>query len=341
MKNLGKTLQTLTLQNVGLSTWPTWIRYFCCLGELTLADGSISSLPDDALDSVSSTLTSLSLFNNSLTEVPNALSKLTNLQMLYLFENRISDLSWLPQASKLSSLSLSHNEISDSVLLSQVLRPFASSLISLDIDHNLLKEIPDFSFLTNIGSLDFTYNQISDPNSGSVQPSLYDIDLANNNLPLVPVILVTLLSIYDISLSSNAIKVIQSADFHKFTASVDLGYNLISELTDTSFPPNSGIMFLQLNNNPLIRISAVALKNLVNLRELNIRATKLTRLPLTLNVLTSLTTFDVSNSTDLICTCMEKGLRPWILTLMPDKVIGNCGQSSLYDFFVTLSLSCP
>lgn len=339
--SIGKTLHTLELTNVGITAWTSWIRHCTQLNELTITFGDIASIPDGALDSASHSLTSLYLNNNKLTAVPKALSNLNSLQILYLQNNNIADVKWLPQSNKLLLLSISYNHIWNASQLSEFLRPYTTSLNTFYIDNNHLTSIPDISYLLTLGDLDFTHNRISDAISGAVPSDLFLLDLSYNSFPFVPKILSTLLILKEISLSYNAIGAIRETDFHKDTASIDLGYNLITELEDTSFPANFGILNLELNNNPLTTISPVALQNLPNLRYLNLIHTNIKRLPLGLSYLRSLVNLDVSNCTSLVCTCMESSLASWVMSLNSLNVLGNCGQTSVYDFFHLLSSSCP
>ncbi|CAG5126516.1 unnamed protein product [Candidula unifasciata] len=128
MKKLGANLRSLSMDTVGLTSWPVWLKFFSRLTDLSIFGSTISSLPDDALDIVADTLTGLGLLNNSFTSVPKALSKLTALTSLSLAQNKITDITWLPSLSNLTQLSLSDNRISNSSQLSAALRPYADIL---------------------------------------------------------------------------------------------------------------------------------------------------------------------------------------------------------------------
>lgn len=340
MRHIGSTVQTLYLTNVGFSEWPGWISYFSNLTELTIVDGTISTMPDDALDNVANSLSTISLMNNRFTSISKAISILNALQTLIISNNNISDLTWLPKSSKLFSLSLDNNQLSDVNHVSLALRPFAESLMGIGIVGNKLPAIPDMSYLTRVATLDLSSNRISDPTLGSLANGLSYLDLKMNYLPAIPVIFFSLQSVTDMVLGSNVISEIRGSQFPPWTEGVDLGYNLITELTDTSFPENCSILSLNLISNPVTSISTFAFKNLQRLTVLNLSYSKLTRLPLALSMLTSLTFFDIDRSDDLICTCEEKILAPWIMGL-PDRLSTKCGQVSISDFFATLSQDCP
>ncbi|CAG5126517.1 unnamed protein product [Candidula unifasciata] len=189
-------------------------------------------------------------------------------------------------------------------------------------------------------ALDFTNNRISDPNSGSVPADLIDLKLEYNFLPSIPRVLKFMNSVPSIDLTYNRIVSLQGTDFPDSVTGIDLGHNSITELNANSFPPNSGIRYLLLPNNPLSKISSSAFQNLPSLRELDLKYSKLTRLPLGLASLNNLVSIDVSGSDELVCTCMEKSLESKISSLLPDNVVGDCGQTSVYVFFTELSHDC-
>ncbi|BFZ20778.1 hypothetical protein BsWGS_23817 [Bradybaena similaris] len=338
MTHLGETLRILKLEQVGLSTWPVWLTDMENLSELNLADNTISSIPDNAFDKASNSLLILSLSNNSLTAAPKSLVNLINLTTLDLQNNKISNITWLPQSKKLSSLSLNNNNISDADRLSSVLRTYTDSLSSLALSFNQLKVIPDLSSLVNLAFLDLSNNQIHDPNSGSAPNSTNEIDFSFNLLPSIPKIYRDMPSVFMMFLSHNIIQEVCGIDIPLWVTHLDLQYNLIAELNDTSFPVNSSLEELFLDNNPLNTISELAFSNLAILDRLSLQNTKLTRLPLSLVYLTSITYINLNNNTGLVCTCAEKVVEKVSLYI---DLNGNCGDVNIYDFLANLSPSCP
>lgn len=341
MTKLGQTVVRLYLEDVGLNTWPDWIQHFVHLQHLTLAGGTISYIPPGALGQMSNSLTDLNLNKNRLRKVPEAVCNFTSLQTLNFGNNTISDLTYLPKYSKLNALTLETNRISDAENLSNALLPFRDTLNYLYINENLLTSIPNLAFLTQVESLDFSKNKISNAYSGAVQSNLYSLDLRYNYLPALPHFMAHLINIRDVILTSNVIRNIIGEEFPPNTDTVDLSFNFITALTDTSFPENSKITVLQLSNNPLEIISPFAFKNIPLLLELYLQNTKLTRMPGTLAFLTSVSVVDFTNCNQLVCTCQERGLEPWIRSLFPSNVLGMCGVTSIYDFFTKLSSACP
>lgn len=341
MRSLGATLQSLNLGAVGLTTWPDWLTSFAHLTELIVTNNDISYLPDDALDLVANTLTQLAISNTKINAVPKTLSKMTALKLLSLTQNKITDITWLPQLCNLTQLSLNGNRITDAKKLSTALRFYAGTIYNFEVNDNLLTSIPDMSFLTLVTSLDYTNNHISDPSSGVIPGGLTYLNLGKNLLPSIPSIFKTMKSVPNLVLSYNRILSIQGSDFPNSTTTVDLGNNIIAELTDSSFQENSIITKLLLPFNPISKISLSAFDNLPQLQQLDIKHTKLTRLPLAIASLTKLNYIDVTGSADLVCTCLEKSLQPILSALDSFNVVGDCGQTSLYIFFRELSPSCP
>ncbi|BFZ20810.1 hypothetical protein BsWGS_23849 [Bradybaena similaris] len=339
MKAIGSTLKSLTLKNAGVSSSPAWIQHLSGLQELIIEGCSVSSLPDNALDNMANNLTIISLFNNSLFEVPKAIFKLSVLAKLNLGSNKISDISNLPR-SNLTSLILDHNNISDSHSLSSILRSSADSLRTLTLQVNQLTSIPDLAFLSNIKKLDLTYNRISVSNSGTMPVDMFELDLGHNLLPYIPKAMSNLSRLLDLTMVSNLVHEITASDFPTGVIWVHLGYNLITKLNYTTFPANSTIQYLHLNNNPINDISSNAFQNIPRLTLVNLAETEITRLPLALTSVKTLIVFDATNCTQLVCTCQEKSLGALFLPLLRGDIHGNCGDTSIYDFFVNLSSAC-
>ncbi|CAG5119858.1 unnamed protein product [Candidula unifasciata] len=341
MKHIGSFLGTLSIENVPVKTWPTWLQYFTNLTDLGIGGASIKDIPDNGLDSMINTLTDLTLNNNSLTIVPFAISKLTALQLLALDKNKIANATYLPQKSKLRSLSLNGNKLHDSKELSNVLKPYGSTLVDFEISSNQLTSFPDLNILTLISDIDFRHNRLSDPNSGSLPPGLDQVKLGSNNLPRLPRFLCTMNSVSQLFAGSNSITELEAVGFPPSTHGVELENNKLTEITNTSFPVNASITYILLNNNPLVRITDDAFKNLPHLLELQVRNTKLTRLPLALIYLPKLDEFDISDTTSLVCTCLEHSLMQWILKITSTMVKGTCGKTSVEYFYTVLSQGCP
>lgn len=340
MKNIGSKLESLTLENAGVISSLSWIKYFPNLMELIIEGCFLSSIPDNVLDKLTERLVTLSFANNSLTEVPKDFSKLTSIEKLDLGYNKISNITWLPR-NKITSVVLNNNRIYDAVLLTSILQSAAISLEILTLQVNQLESIPDFGFLKNLLKLDLTHNRISDPISGSMPIDMFALDLGYNLLPYIPRVMCNLTRLLDLTLISNLIREITASDFPPGVIWVHLGYNLITELKDSTFPSNSTIQYLHLNNNPISRISMKAFQNLPHVTLIDLASTRITRVPLALVTVSSLIVFNGTDCPGLVCTCQEKSLASLFLPLLPDDVHGDCGVTSIYAFFAKLSSGCP
>lgn len=234
-----------------------------------------------------------------------------------------------------------NNKISDADQLSRLLQVHGDVLQNFDIYSNQLTAIPNISFITKISVLDFSNNHIFYTNSGSLQPDLGELILSNNYLPFIPRIMNNLNFLSNLDMSSNHVTATWATNIPVSVVGVSLNENLITELTDTSFPQNSSILDLNLNNNPLYKISPNAFQNLAKLSNLHLQYTKLTPLPVAIAALSSLDFLDLRRSDDLMCTCMEKSLEFRISSLKSFTVFGECGYMNIYDFFTQFSQDLP
>ena len=85
------------------------------------------------------------------------IKSILNLTKLYLYGNKISDISSLSNLINLTELNLCINEISDISSLSNL-----TNLTKLDLGYNPISDISSLSNLTNLTKLDLLGNKISD-----------------------------------------------------------------------------------------------------------------------------------------------------------------------------------
>jgi hypothetical protein len=102
---------------------------------------------------------------------------LTNLAILSLHSNQISDILTLSGLTNLTELKLSDNQISDISPLSGL-----TNLTYLQLKHNQINDISVLSELTNLTELWLNDNQISDVSPLSGLTSLWSLSLYNNPL---------------------------------------------------------------------------------------------------------------------------------------------------------------
>lgn len=339
MKHLGPTLLYLTLNNVSLTSWPGWIQYFTQLQKLEMTS-SFSSIPNNAFDSQANSLTTLQLLNGIMSEISFAISKLSVLTSLVLDYNKITKLTGLPSYGKFSSISIQYNNLSNATHLSDALKSVSDSLTYLQAEGNKLTAFPDLSFMTKLQTVYLSHNLISDTTSGSIPSSLTFLEAENNNIRSLSGFLKGGVNLQYLRLGMNIISSLSREDIPANINELEMSNNLISELTDTSFPTGTMMDALTLDYNPIFKISPSSFTGLTNLRTLSLKGTQLTRLPLALSSLTGLYTLDMTENSDLVCTCLEKQLRSWYLNISLSS-FGSCGPTTIDYFLNTLSVGCP
>ena len=116
------------------------------------------------------------LYHNQISDL-SALSGLTNLQTLWLYDNYISDLTALSGLTNLQTLRLSTNQISN-------LTPLAglTNLQTLYLDTNQISDLTPLAGLTNLQWLDLSGNQISDLTALAGLTSLQTLWLPYNQI---------------------------------------------------------------------------------------------------------------------------------------------------------------
>jgi Leucine-rich repeat (LRR) protein len=222
--------------------------------------------------------------------------------------------------SQLQWLDLSRNVITDSVSLSYNLIPLYSTLQYLDLSRNRLISEPRLVDLQVLTEANLSYNNISTVDFGSFSPSIISINLENNNLKSMPKSLGDLPQLQTFNIRSNAIIIIGNNDFplHTRLSTISLGDNPISYIGEHSFDNfRQTLTYLDLEN------------------------TQLTRLPVAVSALTSLQTLWMPSNANLMCTCEEKALAPWMTSLPALRVVGQCGGVDIKRFFSLLAAQCP
>ncbi|NEQ52634.1 MAG: TIR domain-containing protein, partial [Leptolyngbya sp. SIO3F4] len=132
-------------------------------------------------------LTSLDLSYNQLSELPPEIVQLTSLTSLDLGSNQLSELPpEIVQLTSLTSLYLGSNQLSE--LPPEIVQ--LTSLTSLSLMKNQLSELPpEIGQLTSLTSLDLYQNKISELPLELRHLPLTQIDLSGNPLPIPPEIL--------------------------------------------------------------------------------------------------------------------------------------------------------
>ena len=172
--------------------------------------------------------------------IPSTFAQLTNLQLLWLQGNQITDISSLENLTTSSelSLTLSYNQIVDISPLANL-----TNLVGLWLKDNQITDISPLENLINLESIALTYNQITD-----ISP------------------LENLTNLRSIGLSYNQITDISPLENLTSLRGIGLGNN---QITDVSPLENlTNLQSLQLSNNQIMDISP--LLNLMALEELDI-----------------------------------------------------------------------
>jgi hypothetical protein len=185
----------------------------------------------------------------------------TNLLLLNLRANQITDISPLSGLTNLRSLNLSQNEISD-------LSPL-SSLTGLDyvnIHENRISDLSPLSTLDNVTTLICRFNEVSDPSPLSGMTGLSKVDFAGNQIADLSG-LFALANVTLLILRNNQISDISALGSLTKLTSLDLGGNQVSDVRPLS--DLGDLRTLNVQNNQISDISALA--GLTHLDYLDIR----------------------------------------------------------------------
>ncbi|XZN97895.1 MAG: COR domain-containing protein [Microcoleus sp.] len=198
-----------------------------------------------------------------LTELPEAIASLTQLQMLFVENNLLKE---LPEAiaslTQLQLLNLSNN------LLKELPEAIASltHLRVLYLDNNQLTELPEaIASLTQLRGLYLSNNQLTElPEALTSLTQLRGLYLSNNQLTELPMVITSLTQLRQIELSNNQLTELPEA---------------IASLTQ--------LHRLQLSNNQLTELPE-AIASLTQLNRLSLSNNQLTELPESMASLTQL-----------------------------------------------------
>jgi len=301
--------KVLDLGNCGLTELPDELFQLTWLEELNLSNGYWDSKQQKTIESINkgrinllkkinpsiNKLKELKILHISGTETYGnfqtsditVLNKLTNLQVLDISHNQISNISSIKNLKGIKELYLSFNPILDFSILknltnlkSLALSNFKSSDISFlknlyNLESLFLSEchVQDFSFLKELGNLlllSLRNNQISDISFLKDLKSLKSLYLTNNKISDISILKkLTLIEI--LSLSDNNISDIAPLEKLVKLQKLYLNKNKISDISSLS--SLNGLKKISLSINKISNISALG--KLVDLQELYLAHNKI------------------------------------------------------------------
>ncbi|WP_413173506.1 COR domain-containing protein [Anabaena azotica] len=213
----------------------------------------------------------LDLSRKELTQVLEALAKLTNLTRLNLSNNQITEIpEALAKLTNLTRLDLSGNQITE---IPEALAKL-TNLTWLDLSGNQITKIPEaLAKLTNLTWLNLSNNQINKiPEALAKLTNLSWLNLSNNQINEIPEAITKLTNLTWLYLNSNQITQIPEA---------------IAKLTD--------LTLLDLSGNQITQIRE-AIAHLTNLTQIDLRNNQITQIPEAIAYLTNLTQIDLRNN---------------------------------------------
>jgi Leucine-rich repeat (LRR) protein/GTPase SAR1 family protein len=221
--------------------------------------------------------TKLDLSGMRLTELPEAIASLTQLQTLNLSRNQLTELPGaIASLTQLQTLDLSKNRLTE--LPASI--SFLTQLRSLDLFGNQLTELPSsIASLTQLQELNLSNNQLTElPEAISAFTQLQKLYLSRNQLAELPETIASLTQLQELDLSRNQFKKLsQAIGFLTELQTFRLYYNQLTELPD-SIINLTKLRQLGLSDNPIKNLS-ISIKQLTNLEGLYIGNIKLSTLP--------------------------------------------------------------
>ncbi|MEM8637445.1 MAG: COR domain-containing protein [Cyanobacteria bacterium P01_G01_bin.54] len=180
--------------------------------ELDLSGWGLTELPE-----VITSLTQLQrlyLDNNQLTELPEVITSLTQLQRLYLDNNQLTE---LPEAiaalTQLQRLDLNNNQLTE---LPEAIAAL-TQLEELYLEDNQLTELPEaIASLTQLKWLELNNNQLTElPEVITSLTQLQRLDLNNNQLTELPEAIASLTQLEELYLEDNPLNPDLAAAYHQ------------------------------------------------------------------------------------------------------------------------------
>ncbi|MEH2409225.1 leucine-rich repeat domain-containing protein [Nostoc sp.] len=229
----------------------------------------------------------LDLSEMKLTEIPEVIASLTQLQQLNLSGNKLTA---LPEAiaslTQLQTLNLSSNQ------LTQLPEAIASltQLQELDLSNNQLTQLPEaIASLTQLQNLDLSNNELMElPEAIASLIQLQTLNLSDNQLTQLPEAIASLTQLQQLYLSSNQLTALpESLGSLMQLSELQLGYNRLTLLPEP-IGRLQKLKVLVIGGNNFGELPQI-LRRLTQLEELFVWKTNLTTIPTWISELESLT----------------------------------------------------
>jgi len=293
---------------MSFSSFADWCRHIDSLSESARHTVKVllkEAGTDDpeAAQQILSSITTLNLYNNQITDI-SFLGSLTNLTTLNLYHNRITDISFLGSLINLTKLYLNNNQITDISILGSL-----TNLTTLHLGYNQITDISFLGSLTNLTTLELDYNQITDISILGSLTNLTTLHLENNQIT-------------DFSFLGSLTNLTR----------LHLGYN---QITDFSFLGSlTNLTTLELDDNQITDISILG--SLTNLTTLNLCGNRITDISI-LGSLTNLTTLYLNYNQITEISALRKLTNLTELTLGDNPITAMCVLGELAQKHLTLS----
>jgi internalin A len=218
--------------------------------------------------------TELALGGMNLSEVPESIAYLTNLQVLYLVSNQLMS---LPES------------------IGQL-----TNLQTLDLSLNKLTRLPkSIGQLTNLHALDLSGNQLTRlPKNIGQLTNLHELSLSENQLTRLPKSIGQLTNLHELDLNWNQLMILPETTAQLTNLRIlDLGFNKLMSLPE-SIAQLTNLQVLYLVSNQLMSLPE-SITQLTNLQELHLSDNQLINLPESISQLTNLQWLDLHGNDGL------------------------------------------
>jgi small GTP-binding protein len=283
-----------------------------------------------------SNLEELDLNSNQLSTVPESIAKLTHLNWLYLSSNQLTTVpEAITKLTHLNRLDLRSNQLST---VPEAITNL-SNLKTLYLSSNQLSTVPEaIAKLSNLKELDLSSNQLTTvPEAISNLTNLKELYLRGNQLSTVPEAISNLTNLNVLYLSSNQLSTVPDSITNLTNLNVlYLSSNQLSTVPE-AITNLTNLNRLDLRSNQLSTVPE-AITNLTNLKTLDLRSNQLSTVPEAITNLTHLKTLDLrSNQLSTVPEAIAKltnlnrlDLSSNQLTTVPEAITNLSNLKTLY-----------